>query len=82
MVADRRHADEEGTFGIVRNMCALSDLKMRRLLDLLDEWARANGLDSTVEAPDRLPPTRVEESPPLGMDLVKAGIKTIVWAGG
>ena len=57
--------------GSLRNMCALSDLKMRRLLDLIDEWARANGLDDTVEPPDRLPPTRVEEAPPLGMDLVK-----------
>jgi putative flavoprotein involved in K+ transport len=66
--------------GSLRNMCALSDLKMRRLLDLIDEWARANGLDG--EPPDRLPPTRVEEAPPLGMDLVKSGIKTIVWAGG
>ena len=50
--------------GSLRNMCALSDLKMRRLLDLLDEWARANGLDGTVEPPDRLPPTRVEDSAP------------------
>jgi putative flavoprotein involved in K+ transport len=68
--------------GSLRNMCALSDLKMRRLLDLIDEWARANGLDDTVGPPDRLPPTRVEEAPPLGMDLVKEGIKTIVWATG
>lgn len=68
--------------GSLRNMCALSDLKMARLLDLIDEWARANGLDGAVAPPDRLPRTRVEESPPLGIDLVKAGIKTIVWAGG
>jgi putative flavoprotein involved in K+ transport len=68
--------------GSLRNVCALSDLKMRRLLELLDEWARTNGIDGTVEPPARLPPTRVEESPLLGMDLVKAGIKTIVWAGG
>ena len=68
--------------GSLRNMCALSDLKMRRLLDLIDEWARANGLDDAVEPPDRLPPTRVEEAPSLGMDLVKSGIKTIVWATG
>ena len=68
--------------GSLRNMCALSDLKMRRLLELLDEWARTNGLDDAVDLPDRLPPTRVEEAPPLGMDLVKSGIKTIVWAGG
>ena len=63
-------------------MCALSDLKMGRLLDLIDEWARANGLDGTVEPPQRLPPTRVEDAPPLGMDLVKAAIKTIIWATG
>ena len=30
--------------GSLRNMCALSDLKMGRLLDLIDEWARDNGL--------------------------------------
>jgi putative flavoprotein involved in K+ transport len=64
--------------GSLRNMCALSDLKMRRLLDLIDEWAQANGLDGMVDPPDRLPPTRVEEAPPLGMDL----IKPIVWASG
>lgn len=68
--------------GSLRNMCALSDLKMHRLLNLIDEWARANGMDGEVEPPDRLPPTHVEDSPPLGVDLVKAGIKTIVWAGG
>ena len=68
--------------GSLRNMCAMSDLKMRRLLDLIDEWARANGLDHAVEPPDRLPPTRVEEAPPLGMDLVKSGIKTVIWATG
>lgn len=68
--------------GSLRNMCALSDLKMRRLLDFIDEWAHANGLDDTVEPPDRLPPTRVEEAPPLGMSLAKDGIRTIVWASG
>ena len=68
--------------GSLRNMCAMSDLKMGRLLDLIDEWAQRNGLDDTVEPPDRLPPTRVEEAPPLGMNLAKDGIKTIVWATG
>lgn len=68
--------------GSLRNMCAMSDLKMGRLLDLLDEWARANGLDDAVGPPDRLPPTRVELAPPLGMDLLKSGIRTIIWATG
>ncbi len=68
--------------GSLRNMCALSDLKMGRLLDLLDNWARENGLDEAVEPPYRLPPTRVEEAPPLGLNLVTGRIKTIVWATG
>ena len=68
--------------GSLRNMCAMSDLKMRRLLDAFDEWARANGIDDGGEAPHRLPPTRVEDSPPLGLDLAGGGIKTIVWATG
>ena len=68
--------------GSLRNMCALSDLKMGRLLDLLDDWARTNGLDGKVDPPSRPPPTRVEAAPPLGMDFVKAGIKTIIWATG
>jgi putative flavoprotein involved in K+ transport len=68
--------------GSLRNMCALSDLKMGRLLDLIDEWARRCGLDGTVAPPDRLPPTRVEASPPLGLDLVRSGIRTIIWATG
>jgi putative flavoprotein involved in K+ transport len=68
--------------GSLRNMCVMSDLKMGRLLDLIDEWARANGLDETVAPPHRLPPTRVEHAPPLGLDLAKSGIKTIIWATG
>jgi putative flavoprotein involved in K+ transport len=68
--------------GSLRNMCALSDLKMRRLLDLIDERARANGLGETGDPPHRLPPTQVEEAPPLGMKLTTSGIKTIIWATG
>jgi putative flavoprotein involved in K+ transport len=68
--------------GSLRNMCALSDLKMGRLLDLIDEWARDKGFDDTSEPSSRLPPTRVEEAPPLGLDLSKGEIKTIIWATG
>jgi putative flavoprotein involved in K+ transport len=68
--------------GSLRNMCALSDLKMGRLLDLIDEWARANGLDSEVEPPHRLPPTKVDDAPPLGLDLKRGEIQTIIWATG
>jgi putative flavoprotein involved in K+ transport len=68
--------------GSLRNMCALSDLKMGRLLDLIDTWGRENGFDDTAEPPHRLPPTRVEEAPPLGLDLAAGKIKTIIWATG
>ncbi len=68
--------------GSLRNQCALSDLKMGRLLNTIDEWASENGLDGEVEAPHRLAPTEVEESPPLGMDLNTGEIKTIIWATG
>lgn len=68
--------------GSLRNMCALSDLKMGRLLDLIDEWARVNGFDETVAPPHRLPATRAEHAPPLRLDLAKCGIKTIIWATG
>jgi putative flavoprotein involved in K+ transport len=68
--------------GSLRNMCALSDLKMGRLLDRIDEWAQKNGIDAAVGPPHRLPPTRVEPAPPLGMDLASGEIETIVWATG
>jgi len=68
--------------GSLRNMCALSDLKMNRLLNLIDAWARANGFDDRTEAPHRLPPTHVDEAPPLGLALTSGEIKTIIWATG
>jgi putative flavoprotein involved in K+ transport len=68
--------------GSLRNMCALSDLKMNRLLNLIDEWAHANGFDDMVEPPHRPPPTEVEGAPPLALDLASGDIRTIIWATG
>jgi putative flavoprotein involved in K+ transport len=68
--------------GSLRNMCALSDLKMGRLLDRIDEWARGNGFDARGHPQYRLPPTRVEPAPALGMDLASGEIKSIIWATG
>ena len=68
--------------GSLLNQCALSDLKMGRLLDTIDEWASNNGLDGEVEAPHRPVPTAVEDAPPLGMDFTSGEIKTIIWATG
>jgi putative flavoprotein involved in K+ transport len=76
-------ADGKAQFaGSLRNMCAMSDLKMGRLLDTVDVWATTNGLDGSVEPPHRMPPTHVEESPPLMLNLATGGIRTIIWAAG
>ena len=68
--------------GSLRNVCALADLKMNRLLDTIDEWAAENGVDDEVGPPQRFEPTEVEESPPLLLDLTRGQIKTIIWATG
>jgi len=68
--------------GSLRNVCALSDLKMNRLLERLDEWAEARGLDGEVGPPERFEPTRVEPSPPLWIELGRGEIRTVVWATG
>ena len=76
-------ADGKALFsGSLLNQCALSDLKMNRLLDRIDAWATERGLDGDVDPPHRFEPTRVESSPPLRMDLRTEGIRTVVWASG
>jgi putative flavoprotein involved in K+ transport len=66
--------------GSLKNQCAMSDLKMNRLLDRIDEWSAANGFDGVVDPPHRFEPTRVEASPPLEADL--DGVTTVLWATG
>jgi putative flavoprotein involved in K+ transport len=68
--------------GSLRNKCELADLKLGRLLDTFDEWATASGLDEAVPPPHRFEPTAVDPSPPLGLDLNRGEIKTVVWATG
>jgi putative flavoprotein involved in K+ transport len=68
--------------GSLKNLCAMSDLKMNRLLDSIDAWACDNGLDAEVDPVHRFEPTRVDDTPPLGMDLANGAIRTIIWATG
>jgi putative flavoprotein involved in K+ transport len=68
--------------GSLANQAAMSDLKMNRLLDAFDAWATRQGIDSRIPAPTRLEPTKIEASPPLSLDLTKAGIRTVLWATG
>ncbi len=68
--------------GSLRNMCAMADLKLGRLLDAIDEWAAQHGLDAQIEPAWRPDPTVVQDSPPLGIDLASGEIRTILWATG
>lgn len=67
--------------GSLHNVCALADLKMNRLLDGFDAWARNQGLDGEVGEVQRYQPTKVAASPRLGAELGR-DIRTIVWATG
>jgi putative flavoprotein involved in K+ transport len=68
--------------GGLRNVCSLADLKMERLLDVFDEWARTDGGDPEVGAPQRFAATEVPRSPRLALDLRSGEIRAIVWATG
>jgi putative flavoprotein involved in K+ transport len=68
--------------GGLRNVCSLADLKMDRLLGVFDEWARTEGLDSEVAAPERYEATQAPRSARLQLDLRAGEIRTIVWATG
>jgi len=68
--------------GSLRNQCALADLKLGRLLNTIDEWASENAVDREIEEPHRFDPTRVEDDPPLMLDITKGRFQTIIWATG
>jgi putative flavoprotein involved in K+ transport len=67
--------------GGLRNQFALADLKMNRLLDTFDEWARTGGHDDAAP-PERFEATRAPASSPLSLDLRNGRIRSIVWATG
>ena len=68
--------------GGLRNLFALADLKMQRLLDTFDDWARTAALDVEVGPPERFEPTRASASSQLSIDLRSGKIRSIVWATG
>jgi putative flavoprotein involved in K+ transport len=68
--------------GGLAHLIALADLKMERLLDTFDAWAREHGIEAGVEAVERFEPTRVKTSPRLSIDLNRGEIRTILWATG
>jgi putative flavoprotein involved in K+ transport len=68
--------------GGLRNQCALADLKMQRLLDTFDDWARNTALDVEIGHPERFEPTCLPASSRLSIDLLRGEIRSIVWATG
>jgi putative flavoprotein involved in K+ transport len=68
--------------GGLRNVFSLSDLKMERLLDTFDEWAKTDGREAEAGPPERFAPTGVPESARLQLDLRSGEIRAIVWATG
>jgi putative flavoprotein involved in K+ transport len=68
--------------GGLRNQFALADLKMERLLDTFDEWARTHARDADVGSVERFEPTRVPAASRLWIDLGSGEVRSIIWATG
>ncbi len=68
--------------GSLVNQCRLADLKMKRLLSALDDWAVEAGVEGFDGPPERPDSTHVAPAPLLELDLNRGEIGTIVWATG
>ncbi|MBV8146917.1 MAG: NAD(P)-binding domain-containing protein [Gammaproteobacteria bacterium] len=68
--------------GGLPHLFALADLKMQRLLDTFDEWARTTTLDEEVGPVERFESTHVPATPRLFLDLRSGEIRSLVWATG
>ncbi|MGY1606252.1 MULTISPECIES: NAD(P)-binding domain-containing protein [unclassified Geodermatophilus] len=60
---------------------AVADDRLRRLLQRLDGYAAATGLDREVGEPDPPAPLALDDGP-ARLDLAAAGVGTVVWATG
>ncbi len=73
--------DEQGfTFsGSLAQACTAADLKLNRLLDRIDDFATACGLDEALPPAERQPPTpRIATTTALD----RSGVGTVIWATG
>jgi putative flavoprotein involved in K+ transport len=76
-------SDNKAQFsGSLRNVCALADLKMDRMLDGIDDWIGKHGYDIRAEPATRYAPTVVEKAPLLNLDFGSGEIKTVLWTTG
>jgi putative flavoprotein involved in K+ transport len=67
--------------GGLANQFALADLKLGRLLDTFDVWAR-DAHDLITEPPERFEPIQAPPAPRLSLNLRSGEIRSIVWATG
>lgn len=67
--------------GSLANHCAMSDLKIGRLLRHFDDWAERLNVPGLPDA-QPLPPTLLPDAPLLMSNLKNGAIRTIVWATG
>ncbi|NNF78448.1 MAG: NAD(P)-binding domain-containing protein [Rhizobiales bacterium] len=68
--------------GGLRNHCALADLKMKRLLQSIDQWIDAEGIGDQFEPTEVFADTHLDDHMPLSIDLLTENIKTVIWATG
>ncbi len=68
--------------GALRNLCALADLKMNRLLDTIDAGVGAYARIDTFQPATRFEPTRLGRDIRLSVDLRSSNIGTVIWATG
>ncbi|MDD7939697.1 NAD(P)/FAD-dependent oxidoreductase [Actinomycetospora lutea] len=67
--------------GGLANTVRLADLKLGRLLERFDAWAREQGPDDLGD-PHHPDPTTVGSAPRTEIDLHREGIRTVLWATG
>jgi putative flavoprotein involved in K+ transport len=68
--------------GSLRNVCALADLKMERLLRGIDRWIDANGYPPGGAEREVFAPTHADGSAVTSATLTGSDIRTVVWATG
>jgi putative flavoprotein involved in K+ transport len=68
--------------GGLRAVISLADLKMERLLNTFDEWARQSDSNTDLKPSERFEPTRVPASTRLRLDLRGGEIRAVIWATG
>src|SRR5690606_2296559 len=68
--------------GGLQNQFALADLKMNRLLDTFDEWARLHAPDADAMPPERFEPTRMQGKARIDLGLTSGEVNSVVWATG